>query len=276
MRKPFMIAEIGINHNGDLNIAKDMIKKAVKADSDAVKFQKRTIDEVYDEDYLSSHRDSPWGSTQREQKEGLEFNKKEYEKIDAYCKELNIPWFASAWDLKSQEFLKEFDLPYNKIASAMLTNKELLKMVAQEGKHTFISTGMSTLKEIEQAVKLFKQERCPFTLMHCNSTYPMDKSNANLRAINTLRKYFQCRVGYSGHETGIVVSLGAVARGAVAIERHVTLDRTMYGSDQAASIVFDAWRELISFSRTLEPALGDGKIKVTEDEKPIRAKLRGA
>lgn len=275
MRKPFMIAEIGINHNGDLNIAKAMIKKAVEADSDAVKFQKRTIDEVYDEDYLNSYRDSPWGSTQREQKEGLEFSKKEYKEIDAYCKELDIPWFASAWDLKSQEFLRTFDLSYNKIASAMLTNKELLEMVAEEGKHTFISTGMSTLEEIKQAVELFEQKRCPFTLMHCNSTYPMDKSNANLRAINTLRKLFKCRVGYSGHETGIVVSLGAVARGAVAVERHVTLDRTMYGSDQAASIVFDAWRELISFSRTLEPALGDGEIKVTEAEKPIRAKLRG-
>ncbi|MFW6176564.1 MAG: N-acetylneuraminate synthase family protein [Thermoplasmatota archaeon] len=273
--RPFIIAEIGINHNGDLKIAKKLIDGAVQADADAVKFQKRTIDEVYDEEYLNSFRESPFGTTQREQKEALEFGLEEYQEIDKYCKEVGIEWFASAWDLKSQLFLQQFDLNYNKIASPMLTNEDLLEMVANEGKYTFISTGMSTMPEIARAVDIFRYYECPFELMHCNSTYPLPKEDANLRVIQTLEDAFHCNVGYSGHEQDFVISLGAVARGATSLERHITLDRSMYGSDQSASIVIDTLRDLVSYCRTLYPALGNGVKRVTDSEKPIREKLRG-
>ena len=274
LRRPFMIGEVGINHNGSLDTVKKLIDASVEADADAVKFQKRDVDLVYGEEYLESLRDSPWGRTQREQKEGLELSKKEYEEINAYCHRNDIYWFASAWDLNSLEFLEKFSLEFNKIASAMLGDLKFLEKVAKQGRYTFISTGMSTVKEIRNAVALFKRYDCPYELMHCNSTYPLPKDEVNLRVIDTLRDKFDCKVGYSGHEMDFIVSVGAVGRGATSIERHITLDRAMYGSDQAASIVPDTWRDLVSYCRTLYPALGDGVKRITESEKPIRAKLR--
>ena len=199
MSKTFVIAEIGINHNGDLKIAKKLINGAAKAGCDAVKFQKRTLDLVYTEKDLDKPRESPWGTTNREQKQGLEFSKRQYDAIDTHCKKKGIEWLASAWDVESQIFLRQYDLKYNKVASAMLTHRKLLEMVAEEGKHTFISTGMSTLQQIRDAVEIFEETECPYELMHCNSTYPMKIEDANLRVIQTLRNEFKCDVGYSGH-----------------------------------------------------------------------------
>ena len=207
----FIIAEIGINHNGDMEIAKKLIDWAVLSGCDAVKFQKRTVDKVYTKEYLDSYRESPWGTTQRAQKEGLEFGKEEYDEIDRYCKEKGIEWFASAWDIDSQKFLRQYNLKYNKIASAMLTNDEFLKEVAREGKYTFIATGMSTYEEIDHAVEIFRQYNCPFELMHCNSTYPMPKEDANLRLIPTLKEKYGCKIGYSGHEIDLEPSVVAVS-----------------------------------------------------------------
>ena len=270
----FFIAEIGINHNGDMKICKQLIDLAAEAGCNAVKFQKRDIDSVYTKDFLDGHRDSPWGKTQRDQKMGLEFNKDEYEEIDNYCKKKNIDWFASAWDLNSQIFLRQFNTKYNKIASAMLVNLELLKMVAEEKKHTFISTGLSTLEDIEKAVNIFKGKNCPFELMHCVSTYPMKDSDANLNTIVTLREKFKCKVGYSGHETGLAVSYAAAALGATSIERHITLDRAMYGSDQAASLAPPGLRKVVAEVRKIQTALGDGVKRIIKDDIPIAKKLR--
>ena len=272
--KTFVIAEIGINHNGDIDIAKKLIDGAVDAGCDAVKFQKRTIDIVYTKEELDKPRESPWGTTNRHQKLGLEFEKEQYDQIDLYCKEKGIEWFASAWDLPSQIFLKQYNSKYNKIASAMLTYTELLKVVADEKKYTFISTGMSTLDEIENVVNIFRDAHCPFELMHCNSTYPMDNKDANLAVIDTLRKQFNCKVGYSGHETGRVVSVAAVVLGATSIERHITLDNAMYGSDQAASVEPSGLIRLVRDIRVIEKALGNGVKSVYEGEQAMRDKLR--
>ena len=270
----FIIAEIGINHNGDIKICKQLIDLASMAGCDAVKFQKRDIDSVYAKELLDSPRESPWGKTQREQKMGLEFNKEEYQEIDKYCKEKNISWFASAWDMKSQNFLKDFDCEYNKIASAMLVNEELLKMVSEEKKHTFISTGLSTMDDIEKAVNIFKDNDCPFELMHCVSTYPMKDTDANLKTILTLKENFNCNVGYSGHEAGLTVSYAAAALGISSLERHITLDRAMYGSDQAASLAPPGIKKIVPEVRKIEKALGDGVKRVLEDEILIAKKLR--
>lgn len=275
MEKVFIIAEIGINHNGDIEIAKQLIDGATTAGCDAVKFQKRTIDLVYSKKYLKSYRESPWGTTQKEQKEGLEFGKVEYDEIDCYCREKGIEWLASVWDIESQKFLRQYDLKYNKIASAMLINKELLTEVAKEGKYTYISTGMSTLEEIDEAIEIFREYKCPFEIMHCNSTYPMKNEDANLKMIYTLKERYGCNVGYSGHEVGRIVSTSAVAIGATSIERHITLDRTMYGSDQAASIEIADLSRLVTDIRTIEKALGTGKKILSEDEAKVRKKLRG-
>ena len=225
----YLIAEIGINHNGDVEISRRLIDAAAEAGFDAVKFQKRTVDEVYTSEFLDSPRESPWGSTQREQKEGLEFGRPEYEIIDAHCEDVGIEWSASAWDVEAQRFLRQFDLPFNKVASAMLGHQPLLREIASEQRHTLISTGMATLQEIDVVVDLFRSSDCPFELLHCNSTYPMPEEEANLRCIPMLRDRYDCVVGYSGHESsGIKVCVTAVAMGATTIERHITLDRAMY------------------------------------------------
>jgi N-acetylneuraminate synthase len=270
----FVIAEIGINHNGDVELAKKLIDMAALAGADAVKFQKRTLDKVYHQDELDKPRESPWGTTNREQKAGLEFGKEEFDVIDTYCKEKNIHWFASAWDVDSQEWMQQYDCQYNKIASPRLGHKELLEMVAKEGKYTFISTGMAELPEIEQAVKIFKDNNCPFELMHCTSTYPSKPEELNLNCIKTLREKFDCKVGYSGHETGIATTVAAVALGATSVERHITLDRAMYGSDQAASVEPQGFMKLVRDIRVLEKALGDGVKRVYDSERPIIEKLK--
>jgi N-acetylneuraminate synthase len=271
----FIIAEIGINHNGDINIAKKLIDVAVVAGCNAVKFQKRTIDLVYSKEYLNQYRESPWGKTQREQKEGLEFGKNEYDEINRYCKEKGIEWFASAWDVESQKFLRQYNLKYNKIASAMLTNKPLLEEVASERKYTFISTGMSTMKEINEAVNIFKKYNCPFELMHCNSAYPTKEEDANLLMIKKLKEIYKCKVGYSGHEEGILISLYAAVLGATSIERHITLDKNMYGSDQSSSLEPHELIELVKKLKKIKKILGTGEKIITKDELKIRKKLRG-
>lgn len=271
----FIIAEIGINHNGDLELAKRLIRAAADRGCDAVKFQKRTVEAVYTKEFLDSPRESPWGHTQRDQKLGLEFGQAEYEEIDAYCRECGIQWSASAWDVGSQHFLRSFDLPFNKIASAMLTHTELLRAVAEEGKHTFLSTGMSTEAEIDAAVEIFRRAGCPFELMHCNSTYPMAEEEANLRTISYLRDRYACDVGYSGHETDTFVSVCAVAMGATSIERHITLDRTMYGSDQKASLEPSELARLVEQIRRCERALGLYGKTLSDGELAVRKKLRG-
>tara|TARA_B100001250_G_scaffold32052_1_gene26220 strand:+ start:11812 stop:12660 length:849 start_codon:yes stop_codon:yes gene_type:complete len=270
----YIVAEIGINHNGDMKIVKELIDVAVDAGANAVKFQKRTIDLVYTKDMLEGLRESPWGTTQREQKEGLEFGLEEYREIDKYCKEKKIDWFASAWDLESQKFLNNFDFKYNKIASAMIVYDDLLNMVASEGRHTFISTGLSTLKEIDHAVDIFEKAGCSYELMHCVSTYPMRDEDANLKMIETLQKRYKCNVGYSGHEVGLAVSYAAAALGISSLERHITLDRAMYGSDQSASVEPNGFKTLISAVRKIELALGDGQKRILDQEVSIAEKLR--
>jgi len=270
----FITAEIGINHNGDIEIAKDLIDVAVDSGADAVKFQKRTIDLVYTKDFLDSPRESPWGVTQREQKERLEFGQTEYKEIDVYCKKKGIEWYASAWDIESQKFLRYFDLQHNKIASALIVYDDLLSEVASENQHTFISTGMSTKDDIANAVKIFEQEECSFELMHCISTYPMNDEDANLNAIQSLRDEYGCNVGYSGHEVGLAVSYAAAALGITSLERHITLDRAMYGSDQAASVEPVGFRMLVGAVRKIEKAMGNGQLGYHEKEISIAENLR--
>ncbi len=271
----FVIAEIGINHNGDIKIAKELIDIAKDAGCDAVKFQKRTIDLVYTKELLDSQRESPWGNTQRAQKEGLEFGLNEYKEIDKYCKEKGIEWFASAWDIESQKFLKQFNCKFNKVASAMMVDLNLLKEIASEKKHTFISTGMCTVEDIDRAVDIFRKAACPFELLHCVSTYPMEDEDANLNTIKSLKERYKCNVGYSGHESGLAISYAAAALGVSSIERHITLDRAMYGSDQAASLEPMGLKSMVGAIRKIEKAMGTGKIGMIEKEIPIAKKLRG-
>jgi N-acetylneuraminate synthase len=279
MKKIFLIAEIGINHNGDLSFAKKLIYDAKTAGFDAVKFQKRDINLVYSKEILDSERISPWGKTQRDQKNGLEFGLKEYNVIDKYCKKINIKWLASAWDLNSLKFLDRYNLKYNKIASAMIVDKIFLQEVAQRKKYTFISTGMSTLKHISEAVKIFKKNKCKFELMHCVSTYPMEVEDANLNTINALKTFFKCPVGYSGHEIGLAVSYAAVGMGITSLERHITSNRAMYGSDQSASVEKKGMIELVRNIRTMELASGKNMLghihkKEIEISKKLRAHIK--
>jgi len=270
----YVIAEIGINHNGSIEIAKQLIDVAVDAGADAVKFQKRTIDLVYTQEMLAAPRQSPWGLTQREQKEGLELSEEDYWTINDYCSEKGIDWFASAWDIESQRFLRQFQCKKNKIASAMIVYQPLLKMVAEEGKHTYISTGMSKASDIDKAVEIFQKNNCSFELMHCVSTYPMSDEDANLRRIESLRKKYQCNVGYSGHEVGLSVSFAAASLGISSLERHITLDRAMYGSDQSASIEPAGFKMLLGGVRKIEKALGDGRLDMNPKEVGVAEKLR--
>lgn len=275
LNKIFFIAEIGINHNGSLKIVKKLIDNAKLAGFDAVKFQKRTIDLVYSKQLLDSFRESPWGTTQRDQKKGLEFNLKEYLEIDNYCKKKKIIWFSSAWDIKSLKFLDKFKLKYNKIASAMIVDIEFLREVAKRKAHTFISTGICKDKDIEVAVNIFQENKCSFELMHCVSTYPTSTENANLLRIKYLQDKFKCNVGYSGHENSLAVSYAASMMGITSLERHITLDRTMYGSDQAASLELRGMRELISVINKMQVACSPTNIhKISLNEIEIATKLR--
>jgi len=271
----FIVAEIGINHNGDMNIAKKLIDIASDAGCDAVKFQKRNVEKVYSSDVLDFSRESPWGKTTRDQKLGLEFSIKQFSVIDKYCKKKGIPWYVSCWDVESQIEMRKFKTKYNKIASAMLIHTKLLETVAKEKKYTFISTGMSTLKNISDAVKIFRKHKCPFELMHSHGTYPMRDDEANLRLIPVLAKKYKCNVGYSGHEIGSYnICIPAVILGATSIERHITLGRTMYGSDQAASLEASGLQRLVRDIRLIDKILGDGKKRVWPSELPVQKKLR--
>jgi len=269
-----IIAEIGINHNGDMAICKQLINVAKEAGADCVKFQKRDINQVYTQEFLDSPRESQWGTTQREQKLGLEFSADEYQEIEDYCKEKGLEWFASAWDINSQKFLRQFNSKYNKVASAMIVYTDLLKEIASEGKHTFISTGMTTYDDIQTAVDIFRKADCSFELMHTVSTYPMKDEDANLNMIKTLRDKFNCNVGYSGHEVGLAVSYAATALNITSLERHITLDRAMYGSDQSASVEPSGFRQLVGAVRKIELAMGDGIKKTIEAETSIAKNLR--
>jgi N-acetylneuraminate synthase len=275
MSKIFYIAEIGINHNGDISITKELIKKAKDSGFNSVKFQKRTVDRVYSKELLDQPRESPWGKTQRDQKMGLEFGYDEYLEIDKYCKSLNIDWFASAWDIESIVFLDQFSLKYHKIASAMIVDVSFLEEVAKRKLHTFISTGMSSVENIDTAVDIFKKNNCSFELMHCVSTYPLKAEDANLKTILSLRKKYNCNVGYSGHENGVAVSIVAATLGITSLERHITLDRTMYGSDQAASLEPRGMRDMITGIKKALLAIGEDKLGyIKEEEKIIAKKLR--
>ena len=271
----FIIAEIGINHNGDLDIAKKLIDVAVESGCNAVKFQKRDVEKVYNVDVLNSPRESPWGNTTRDQKLGLEFSLEQYAEIDEYCKSKNIDWYLSCWDVGSQIQMRKFNTKFNKVASAMLLHEKLLRTIAEEKKHTFVSTGMSTMNDIAKAVDIFKEYDCPIELMHSHSAYPMPIEEANIRLISTLKNKFNCNVGYSGHETGsYLVCITAVVLGATSIERHITLDRTMYGSDQSASLEPEGLKRMVRDIRILDKVLGDGTKKIWDSELPAMKKLR--
>lgn len=269
-----VIAEIGINHNGDLKLAERMIREAKSAGCDFVKFQKRDISIVYSQEVLDSPRESPWGTTQREQKAGLEFDATHYEEIANICAEVEIGWTASAWDLQSLRFVENFAPPFHKVASAMITNREFVVEVAKLGRPTLVSTGMCDWDDVDFAVETLVEHEVPFGLFHTVSTYPMDETAANLRMIQTLKDRYGCPVGYSGHEATVSVSIFAVALGAMFVERHFTVDRTMYGSDQAASLEPRGMRELVSVIGKFPSTLGDGEKIWAPGEREVASKLR--
>jgi N-acetylneuraminate synthase len=268
----YVIAEIGINHNGDIDLAKRLISVAVAAGCDAVKFQKRTIDIVYTAQELATPRPNPFGETNGDLKHGLEFGQEDYEEIDSFCKQVKIPWLASPWDERSVEFLEQFDLPVYKIASASLTDDHLLRTIRQTGKPVLASTGMSTYAEIDHAVEVLGKK--DLVLMHATSTYPAKYEHLNLRAIPTMIERYGVPVGYSGHETGIPTSVAAAVLGACCVERHITMDRAMWGSDQAASLEPNGISRLVRDIRLVEQSLGDGVKRVYEEELPVMKKLR--
>ena len=274
MNKIFVIAEIGINHNGDMAIAKKLIKMAKRCGCDAVKFQKRDLEIVYTKKELESERKSPWGNTFREQKEGLEFNMDQYKEIDKFCKDVGIEWFASAWDINSLNFLDVFNLKYGKVASALITHKDFLLELAKRKKHTFISTGMSEYKNIDEAIEIFKSQDCPFELMHCVSTYPCPEEILNLNIISKLKKKYDCNIGYSGHESGVIPSVVAATYGISSLERHITLDRSMYGSDQSASLEEPGLKNLVDSIRKVPIVTGSLDKKLFDEEKSVASKLR--
>lgn len=269
----YIIAEIGINHNGDIEIAKQLMDVAVETGCDAVKFQKRTPEICVPEEQKSIPRETPWGSmTYFEYKKRIEFEQKEFEQIDAYAKKIGIDWFASPWDVPSVDFLEGFNVPCQKVASACLTDSELLTAINKTKTTTILSTGMSSMQEIDKAVSLLND--VPLAIAQATSTYPAEASELNLRAIQTFAEKYKVPVGYSGHERGLQVTIAAVALGATFIERHITLDRSMWGTDHSASLEPEGLKKLVRDIRIVELALGDGKKKVYESEIPIRAKLR--
>ena len=269
----YIIAEIGINHNGDIEIAKQLMDVAVETGCDAVKFQKRTPEICVPEEQKSIPRETPWGSmTYFEYKKRIEFEQREFEQIDAYAKKIGIDWFASPWDVPSVDFLEGFNVPCQKIASACLTDSELLTAVNKTKTTTILSTGMSSMQEIDKAVSLLNE--VPLAIAQATSTYPAEASELNLRAIQTFAETYNVPVGYSGHERGLQVTIAAVALGATFIERHITLDRSLWGTDHSASLEPEGLKKLVRDIRIIEMALGDGKKKVYDSEIPIRAKLR--
>jgi len=270
----FVIAEIGINHNGSMEITKQLIDMAKDAGCDAVKFQKRTIPLVYSQEELDKPRESPWGTTQRQQKEGLEFDRHEYDEIHNYCRTKGIEWSASAWDLESLKFVESYNPPFHKVASALTTNLDFLEAVATLGRLTFLSTGMCTYAQIDDAVEIFKKHDTEIVLMHTVSTYPSELADLNLLVINELASRYGLPVGYSGHESNVSPSIVAAALGAVAVERHITLSRALYGSDQAASLEPSGLNNLVGALRKVVAVKGDGVKRVVEGEIPIAKKLR--
>jgi len=268
----FIVAEIGINHNGNLDLAKRLIDAAAHAGCDAVKFQKRTVEVVYSQEDLSRPRENPFGPTNGDLKRGLELGEAEYREIDRHCKEKNILWFASCWDHASVDFIARFDPPCFKIASACLTDHDLLRYHRRYGKPIILSTGMSTLEQIEEAVEVLGTD--DLIILHCTSTYPARLDELNLRCLNSLMRRYPVPIGYSGHEVGLPTTLAAVALGACMVERHITLDRAMWGSDQAASVEVRGFERLIREIRAVEAALGDGVKRVYESEVPVLEKLR--
>jgi N-acetylneuraminate synthase len=268
----FFVAEIGINHNGDVELAKKLIAAAATSGADAVKFQKRTVDVVYSEEELARPRESPYGTTNGELKRGLELGEDEYAEIDAFCRSLGIPWFASPWDEESVDFLQAWDPPCHKIASASLTDDDLLRYAASKGRPVILSTGMSTLDQIDHAVSLLDAEQ--LVVAHTTSTYPSSVAELNLRVIPELAARYRVPIGYSGHEVGLATSLAAVVLGACTVERHITLDRAMWGTDQAASVEPHGIARLVKDIRNIEAALGDGVKRVYESERPVMEKLR--
>ena len=275
IKKPVLIAEIGINHNGSIKLAKKMIDLAKDCGFDFVKFQKRNPDISTPEIQKKILRNTPWGYiTYLDYKKKIEFGLKEFKQIDSYCKKKKIKWFASAWDLESQSFLKKFNLKYNKVASAMVTNLKLISRIAKEKKLTFISTGMSSMKNISKCLKIFKKEKCKFILMHCVSTYPCPPEKLNLRMIQTLKKKFKCEVGYSGHESDVSPTILAYFLGANYIERHITLDRTMWGTDQAASLAEPGMRSLSRILSKMSKVLGTGQKKMSSEEINLLKKFK--
>ncbi len=274
-KNPFLIAEIGINHNGSIKSAKRLIDLAKETGFDAVKFQKRNPDISTPENQKSKIRNTPWGDiSYLDYKKKIEFGLKEFKEIDAYCKKVKILWFASAWDLDSQKFLKKFKLKYNKVASAMLTNYDLVKEIAKEKKLTFISTGMSSIQTIEKSINIFKKNKCQFVLMHCVSTYPCPDEKLNLNMITTLKNKFKCDIGYSGHESSVSPSLLAYSLGANYIERHITLDRSMWGTDQAASLSKDGMLNLVRILRKAPLIMGNGIKKISVEEGKMLQKFK--
>ena len=274
-KKPFLIAEIGINHNGSVKLAKKLIDLAKDSGFDAVKFQKRNPDISTPESQKSKIRNTPWGDiTYIDYKKKIEFGQKEYKEIDKYCKKLKIIWFASAWDIESLKFLKKFKSKYNKVASAMLTNLDLVEKIAKEKKLTFISTGMSTIQDIQKTINIFKKNKCKFVLMHCVSQYPCPDEKLNLKMIQTLKEKFKCDVGYSGHETTGSPSIFAYFLGANYIERHITLDRSMWGTDQAASLSKDGMINLTKILKKSFNTVGDGRKNISREEKKMLKKFK--
>jgi N-acetylneuraminate synthase len=271
-RPCFVIAEIGINHNGDVEIAKRLIDVAVEAKCSAVKFQKRTVDLVYSAEELARPRESPFGTTNGDLKYALEFGYEEYTAIDRYCREKSIPWLASCWDERSVDFIGQFDIPCFKIASASLTDDDLLRHTRARGKPILLSTGMSTIGQVDHAVQVLTKEN--LVILHSCSTYPAYYEELNLRVIQTLRQRYGIPIGYSGHETGLPSSVAAVALGASIVERHITLDRSMWGSDHAASLEPNGVSRLMRDIRLVEESMGDGVKRVIEREVPVMKKLR--
>lgn len=268
----YIVAEIGINHNGDIEIAKKLIDVAVEAACNAVKFQKRTIDVVYTKEELEKPRENPFGTTNGDLKYGLEFEKEQYDQIDQYCKEKSIAWYVSPWDEKSVDFIEPYNPPCHKIASASLTDDDLLQYIRSKGRPIILSTGMSTLEQVDHAVDILGKD--DLILLHTCSTYPANYDELNLRVIPVLKQHYGVPVGYSGHETGLPSSSAAVALGACMIERHITLDRSMWGSDQAASLEPNGITRLVRDIRLVETAMGDGIKRIGEREVPIMQKLR--